>query len=687
MSVKDLIKGILTEKENRRYQSCLKERKITYGEWLKEQERLWIEEPQKGPSGSGLHEDDTREEFVLLCAGAGSLAAAVPDRIRHFFRQHPEALLLYGDEDREDREGNYCDPWFKPDWSPDLLDSCFYFGSLAALRRELFERTKQAADETVSLALEEEKREGILIYRPGDLDAYEQWMHLCVELAGGRERGSRSVGHMSQILFHCQDPEQQERFWKPSPFLKQKALKQQEAFRCPRISVVIPSRDQPEILEKCLRGLVSCAGEKGADRIPLEIIIVDNGSGDQNRERVERLTQDFEKSEKIKVIYRYEPMDFNFSRMCNLGAEASSGELLLFLNDDVELCLPGCVEQLALTADSAHGGAVGMKLYYPDSRRIQHAGITNLPMGPVHKLQFLEDDQEYRNGINRGYRNVLAVTAACLMVKRDRFAEAGGFCEELQVAFNDVDLCFSLYELGYINVCRNDLYAYHHESLSRGGDESAEKLERLLQERRRLYERHPGLEGTDPFYSPHLNRQGLDTRIRPGYVTEGNRIQQVSGPLREKSLNGFRQDNCLMVRAEDCRDRIFVGFAVVLGDNNACYETELLLRQEERMEGPSLRQEERMEDSSLKQEPPRREGVPAAAASAALPVYGIPVQGQYRPDLEENMPDQVRVALCGIWVELKEGVVPKGRYRIGAAARNRVTGLGLVNWTNRFVRL
>ena len=105
------------------------------------------------------------------------------------------------------------------------------------------------------------------------------------------------------------------------------------------------------------------------------------------------------------------------------------------------------------------------------------------------------------------------------------------------------------------------------------------------------------------------------------------------------------------------------------------------------MEGPSLRQVERMEDSSLKQEPPRREGVPAAAASAALPVYGIPVQGQYRPDLEENMPDQVRVALCGIWVELKEGVVPKGRYRIGAAARNRVTGLGLVNWTNRFVRL
>lgn len=669
MSVKSLVKGILTEKENRRYQSRLKDRKNTYGQWLKEQERLWIEESQQGPYGS---------DFVLLCAGAGNLAADVPRRIGHFFGQHPEALLLYGDEDREDKEGNYCDPWFKPDWSPDLLDSSFYMGSLAALRRELFERTRQveAADETVSLALEEEKGDGILLYRLGDLDAYEQWMHLCVELAGGRERGSRSVGHMSQILFHCQDPKQQERFWEISPFLRQKALKRRAAFQCPRVSAVIPSKDQPEILDKCLRGLASCAGAEGVNRIPFEIIVVDNGSTDQNRQRVERLTQNFEESEKIKVIYRYEPMDFNFSRMCNLGAKEASGELLLFLNDDVELCLPGCVKELAMTAASAQGGAVGLKLYYPDSRRIQHAGITNLPMGPVHKLQFLEDDQIYQHGINRGSRNVLAVTAACLMVKRDRFVEAGGFREELQVAFNDVELCFRLHELGYFNVCRNDLYAFHHESLSRGGDESEEKLERLLQERQRLYEQHPGLEGTDPFYSPHLNRDGLDTRIRPGYVTGGNRCQRITEPLRIRNLKGFRQDNCLMVRAEDCRDRIFAGFAVVLGDNNACYETELLLRWEEHRGAPALRREE-----------PRRQEIPADPEEAENPVYGIPVQGQYRPDLEENMPDQVQVALGGFWMELKDGVVPEGRYRLGAAARNRVTGLGLVNWTNRFVQL
>lgn len=664
LSIKGLVKGLLTEKENRRYQRCLEKRRTTYGQWLTAQEKLWRAE---ACDGSGLSSGDFPfGEFVILCAGAGSLAVDAPRRIGHYFRRHPEALLLYGDEDRISPDGEYFHPWFKPDWSPDFLDSSFYFGSLTALRRELFERTKQAACKTIDFAPEsEEQRDGILIYHLWDLDAYEQWVHLCVELAGGRRRGSRSVGHMPQILFHCQNEKQQERFGQFSSFLRQRAQKRREAFRCPLVSAVIPSRDQPEILEKCIRSLAYCTGGKAGERIPLEIIVVDNGSQSENRLRVETLAQAVEESEKIPVRCLYEPMEFNFSRMCNLGAEAAAGEFLLFLNDDVELCLPGCVEELAVTADSGHVGAVGMKLYYPNSRRIQHAGITNLPMGPVHKLQFQEDDKIDEHGINTGYRNVTAVTAACLMVRRDRFAEAGGFCEKLRVAFNDVDLCFRLHELGYWNVCRNDLYAYHHESLSRGADESEIKLERLLEERRRLYERHPSMEGSDPFYSPHLNREGLDTGIRPGYVTGGNEIQRATAPLKQKSLEGFRQDSCLMVRAEDCRDRIFVGFAAVLGDDNACYETELLLRQE----------------------PSRSPENQAAAQGEKETVYGIPVRGQYRPDLEENMPDQVHTALCGYWIKLEEGVVAEGRYRIGAAARNRVTGLRLVNWTNRFVRL
>lgn len=120
-------------------------------------------------------------------------------------------------------------------------------------------------------------------------------------------------------------------------------------------------------------------------------------------------------------------------------------------------------------------GSVGLKLYYPDSVKIQHDGIVNLPVGPVHKLQFMEDDRSYYFGRNRFTQDCVAVTGACLLIRTEVFREAGGFREVLRVAYNDVELGFRLLEMGYYNVVWNDRFAYHHESLSRGSDESPEK--------------------------------------------------------------------------------------------------------------------------------------------------------------------------------------------------------------------
>ena len=97
---------------------------------------------------------------------------------------------------------------------------------------------------------------------------------------------------------------------------------------------------------------------------------------------------------------------------------------------------------------------MGTKLLYPDSDIIQHAGITNLRVGPAHKLQFLSDGEVHYFGMNRGVHNMLAATGACLMMRRDVFFEAGGFCEELAVAFNDVDLCYTIFENGYYNISK-----------------------------------------------------------------------------------------------------------------------------------------------------------------------------------------------------------------------------------------
>lgn len=709
MGVRSLVKQILTNKENKRYEKLLSDRRMTYGQWIGRSEEGPAGKEPSGKESSGkkpcekessgkkpsekeetLSEEAKKAEFWCFLASRGSLAQGALRKIERYFSEHPEVMILYGDEDVLE-SGQLKNPWFKPDWSPDLLDSCFYFGSVVAVRREAAARTeeiyqgaypRQGMDSFSGAGQGEDQR----LCRVNDFAAYEKWIHICVGRAGGYQKGKCPVGHISGILFHCEKEGEQRKYLQSSEFLeacREEPLRdfldgwritgntaEGEAVK-PVVSIVIPSRDQPDILKNCLqscRKVLLPEEDSGPaekrdlpDYVPCEILVVDNGSSEENRISIQKMTGEMNTAE-LPVRYWYQPMEFNFSRMCNLGAEQTTGNFLLFLNDDIELCVPGCIGRMAALADRFYTGAVGMKLYYPGSVRIQHAGITSLPMGPVHKLQFLEDDRSYYFDSNRGLRNVSAVTAACLMVERDKFMEAGGFTEELRVAFNDVDLCFTLRELGYYNVCRNDMYAYHHESLSRGSDETPEKLKRLLAEREKLFRRHPEMEGNDPYYSFYLNREGLDTRIRPGYETAGNHVQRVRLPLQTEKLDGYRQDPCVLIRVESIMQGVLQGYGVVLGDNNACYDKEILL---------------------IPEEDDRTEGLPWKEA------YAVPIVGQYRPDLVENMPDQTNVGLSGFWMDLSEMTVshkklPQGSYRIGLAVRNRVTGLRLMNNSNRY---
>ena len=722
MGVKDLIKQALIEKENKAYRLRLKSFQMSYGDWAAELEAGQLEvEPESAD----------RRDFVVITCSEGCLSEHALLDIDSFFYTYPETMLLYGDEDvwpgrgqGAERTDERRSPWFKPDWSPDLFYSWPYFGSLVAVDRVLYDKMQsfyggQTENQGVFIRGDQD---GIDL-KVTDFAAYALWLYRITAMAGAYQKGSIVIGHIPSILFHCSDEAEQLKFLEDTPSGQNNRKRCLQDFRDgrillethngvadnvelpePLVSVIIPSKDNPDILKKCLQGCksaISC-GEKevqsgreeklqndGKDKsqsgwkeklqsggkrtetvLPIEIILVDNGSSPENRAKVEELLQEMNSS-CFQLHYVYEPMEFHFSKMCNLGAEHAKGQFLLFLNDDVELCLPGCIAQMAALADREYTGAVGMKLYYPDSDRIQHAGITNLPMGPVHKLQFLNDNICYYYKTNRGWRNVLAVTAACLMVDRDKFAQVGGFSVELRVAFNDVDLCFQLYELGYWNVCMNDLYAYHHESLSRGDDEAPEKLERLLQERDLLYRRHPELAGQDPYYSIHLNRQGLDTRIRPAYEIAANKVGQPGESPRRFDPAGWRRDNCLLVRIEDSHDDMISGYGVVLGDDNACYNMRLLFKSAA------------YKDLGLQGQdalPPNEENERTAD------IYAVSIIEQYRPDLEENMPDQVNVALSGFAVKLAEDFLPPGSYQLGLAARNKVTGLRLINWSNRVIR-
>ena len=201
----------------------------------------------------------------------------------------------------------------------------------------------------------------------------------------------------------------------------------------------------------------------------------------------------------------YEKAEFNFSRMCNLGAKAAKGDYLLFLNDDIEIIQADWLSRLTGACQQKHIGAVGAKLYYPDSALIQHAGISNIFEGPSHNFLKWDDRRPSYFAFNWIEYDCASVTGACLMVSAKNFRSVGCFNEDLPVAYNDVDLCYRLVERGLYNVIRNDVVCYHHESFSRGSDEAdPRKHERQLEEMKKLYALHPEFLHADPFLNRNI---------------------------------------------------------------------------------------------------------------------------------------------------------------------------------------
>lgn len=414
-----------------------------------------------------------KARYVLMVSRDGELADFAKAVVCKYLETHPISLA-YGDEDEMEKgqKRSRRHPWFKPDWSPDTLKSMAYFGNAVVGTLPFFREKAQ------------------LLWKNEQLESlnYREFLQFLAEK-------EKQVGHIPQILFHAYHP------YKEEPVC---GIPKRESI--PKVSVVIPSKDHPQLLEQCVSSL-----KEKTSYPDYEIIVVDNGSNEENKEKIIKLQK------QIPFTYLYREMDFNFARMCNLGAKEAKGEVLIFLNDDITVNSFDWMKIMALQATEENTGAVGAKLYYPEGNKIQHAGITNMTVGPVHKMGGLTDEESIYHGRNQGVWNVLAVTAACMAIAKPTFDFVGGFCEEFKVAYNDVDLCFSLWEKGFYNVQRNDAVLYHHESLSRGSDDTPQKAERLKKEWERLYEKHPALYGKDPFYSPHLVQERLDGEYHVEY--------------------------------------------------------------------------------------------------------------------------------------------------------------------------
>lgn len=312
-----------------------------------------------------------------------------------------------------------------------------------------------------------------------------------------------------------------------------------------KISIIIPSKDNYDVLKRCVDSIRNKSTYHN-----YEIIVVDNGSKDQG------LYTD------LCDKYVYEKCDFNFSKMCNLGAKNADGDYLLFLNDDTEVISENWLELMAGYANEKNIGAVGAKLYYPGTDLIQHCGVVNIQQGPVHSFIGFSDSASLYFGRNRYNYNVSAVTAACMMIKKDRFL---GFDEDFEVSYNDVDLCFRLIENGYNNIVLNDVKLYHYESLTRGNDkDDLQKMQRLSQEKFKLYDKHSDFCCNDKCYNVNLTWHRADfTNANLEPVIPERFIEYKSQPIEAKIEYMYIRENILFIGGYFIKsglNRVYVSF-------------------------------------------------------------------------------------------------------------------------------
>jgi len=240
-----------------------------------------------------------------------------------------------------------------------------------------------------------------------------------------------------------------------------------------------------------------------------EILIVDNGSVEK---RTTELLKTLSTDPSIRVLQQ--PGPFNFSALNNTAVGISAGDVICFINDDIEALNEDWLEQMLVLAEQGAVGCVGAKLVYPD-RRIQHGGIVLGLYGLAgHAHRFAKhDDPGYLDRLT-AVQDVSAVTAACLLVRRRVFDQVGGLDEQLAVAFNDVDFCLRVRAAGYLNVWTPFAELVHHESVSRGRDLSLGKSRRFAAEYATMQQRWGRELLNDPYYSPHLTHDREDFSLR-----------------------------------------------------------------------------------------------------------------------------------------------------------------------------
>jgi len=442
-------------------------------------------------------------EFAVFLDHDDELCPGALVRLAEEIRESPEVDFLYSDHDVVDEEGCRLQVSFKPDWSPELLLSYMYIGHVKVCRTQLArdvggfrEGFDGAADYDFMLRIAEKTQS--ILHVPEVLYHWRAASNSMARRSDTKpqafESGRRAVQEALERRAIAAEAEwplwaqrarigvYRSRFVVPQP--------------APRVALLIPTRDRLDLLRDCITSI-----EERTDYDNWEIVILDNDSREPD-------TLDYFAATPHRVISV--PGEFNFSRIVNRGVEEVDADCVVLLNNDIIVVTPDWLHELVGSLALRDVGAVGAKLVYPDGR-IQHAGVT---MG-IHGLtaHAFDGHPDRFSPLEPGYfahvmRNVSAVTAACLITRRDTYLEVGGFDEQdLGVAWNDTDFCLRLIERGQRIVMNPHAELIHVGSASRGDAKNDYEVSVM-------FDRWADQIDRDPFYNPNLSRLETDFRAR-----------------------------------------------------------------------------------------------------------------------------------------------------------------------------
>lgn len=418
-------------------------------------------------------------------------------------QRHPEAALIYSDEDKVDLEGKRFGPYFKCDFNYDLFlgqNMICHFGvyktSMLGKIGGFREGFEGAQDYDLALRVLDASSHAAIFHIPRVLYHWRMLPESTATSVDAKPYALTAASRAIEAHLERRGIEATVQAADQAPIFQRIAYALPKSL--PQVEIIVPTRDGAALVKQCVDSITTRTIYDN-----YLVTIIDNGS--EKHETFE-LFASYAGDPRIRVVRDDSP--FNYSALNNRVALASQADFVCLLNNDIEVITPEWLGELVSIALQDNVGAVGAKLLYPDDT-VQHAGVI-VGIGGIAGHAYKHVERHDPGYFSRALlRNTLsAVTAACLLIRTSIYREVGGLDEKLVVAFNDVDFCLRVREAGYRNVWTPFAELYHHESASRGYEDTPEKIARFGSEMEFVRDRWGDALLCDPFYSPNLT---LDT--------------------------------------------------------------------------------------------------------------------------------------------------------------------------------